>query len=89
VPDLQSLRKNVEAVAGVLNFFVPFEVVSGIGLVFTMENIVDAWLSTGEVPMIWLQVYIVFALEIGVVTYLSADEEALEELADDLDEITD
>jgi len=73
----------------VLNFFVPFEVVSGIGLVFTMENIVDAWLSTGEVPMIWLQVYIVFALEIGVVTYLSADEEALEELADDLDEITD
>lgn len=88
MPDLQSLRENVEAVAGVLNFFVPFEVVSGIGLVFAMENIVDAWLSTGEVPMIWVQIYLVFAAGIGVITYLSADEEELEELADDLEEIT-
>jgi len=82
-------RENLKAIAGVLNFFIPFEVVSGIGLVFAMENVVDAWLTTGTVPMIWVYVYIVFALGIGLVTYLSADEEELEELSDDLDEIAD
>jgi len=88
VPDPQSLREEVEAIAGVLNFFIPFEVVSGIGLVFAMENIVDSWLATGEVPMIWLQIYLVFAIGIGIITYLGADEDELEELADDLEEIT-
>lgn len=83
------VRETVEAIVGVVDFFIPFEVVSGVGLIFAMENILESWLSTGHVPMVWIQVYIVFAVGIGAIRYLSADDEDLEDLADDVDEITD
>lgn len=88
LPDFEDVSVDVGAFVDILNFFVPFEVVSGVGLIFAMENIVEAWLETGQVPVIWIYVYIVFALGIGVVRYYTADESELDELEDDLDTIT-
>lgn len=83
------MRRDLQALAGILNFIIPFEVVSAIGLVFALENIVEAYVTTGTIPMIWVQVYVVFIVLVGVVRLATADEEEMEELEDDFDELRD
>ena len=78
----------LDAFIEIVDFFIPFEVLSGIGLVFAAENIVEAWLMSGSIPMVWVYIYLVFITLIGVGRYFSADDDELDELSDDFDELT-
>lgn len=81
------MKDNLQAVLGILDFIIPFEVVAAVGLVFAAENIVDSFVTTGEIPIVWVQVYIIVIIIIAGVRYLTADENEIEDLEDDIDEI--
>lgn len=81
------MKDDLEAILGILDFIIPFEVVAAVGLVFAAENIVEAYIATGKVPIVWVQVYAVVVIVLAIVRYLSANEEELEDLEDDIDEI--
>jgi len=83
------MRQKLDAVLEILDFFIPFEVLSGVGLVFAAENIADAYITTGTVPMVWIKVYVVFIVFIGIGRYASASSDEREELSDELDELVD
>lgn len=81
----------LDAVAGILDFFIPAEVLSAVLLVFTMENILDALFSS-FVPtkfraVGWIMVYILGIIAVSGLNYVSADAEDREELDDDLDDL--
>lgn len=79
------------AIAGVLDFFVPAEVLSAVLLVFTMENVLDYLFSTYVPPDLqgagWIAIYAVGVLAISGLNYLTADEDEREDLGDDLDQL--
>ena len=79
--------ERLQAVAGVLDFVVPFDVLSAVGLVFALENIVEAYITTGTIPAEWAAIYVAFAVVVGVVRYLSADDEEVAGFEEDLDEL--
>lgn len=83
------MKDNFQAILGIVDFIIPFEVVSALGLVFTAENILEAYVTTGEIPMVWVWLYLVFVVAIGIVRLATANEEEIDVLEDDLEELTD
>lgn len=81
------MKDNFQAILGILDFIIPFEVVAAVGLVFAAENIVESYVTTGEIPIVWLQVYVVVILIVAGARYLAADDDEIEDLEDDIDEI--
>lgn len=81
----------LDSIAGILNFFVPADVLSSVLLVFTMENVLDHTFSALIPPeweaKAWVLVYIIGVLAISSLNYVTADEEEREELSDDLDDL--
>lgn len=74
---------------GVIDFFIPSEVLSAVLLVFTMENVLDYLFSTYVPPELWgygwVVVYVFGVAFISALNYLTADSDELDDLSDDLD----
>lgn len=83
------MREELEAVAGIVNFIIPVDVVLAIGIVFALENVVEAYVTSGTVPMEWVWIYLAGVIVLGVIRFVTADEEEMDELEDDLDELRD
>ena len=83
------MREELEAVAGIVNFIIPADVVLAIGIVFALENVVEAYVTSGTVPMEWVWIYLAGVVVLGVIRFVTADEEEMDELEDDLDELRD
>jgi hypothetical protein len=83
------MRDELKAIFGIVDFVIPFEVLSAVGLVFTMENILESFLTTGSVEMMWVYLYFVFVVIIAVFRLVSADEGEIDELVDDITELSD
>jgi hypothetical protein len=80
----------LNAFLGILNFFIPAEVLSAVLLVFTMENIFDYTFST-YIPsefqgLGWVIVYFIGVVSISALNYATADADELADLSDDLDD---
>lgn len=75
----------------VIDFFVPMEVLSAVFLIFALENVIDIVVSIHlpeASPLgVWVAIYLIGVLVMGLANYYSADEEELEELGDDLEEL--
>lgn len=83
------MRERVKGVLGIIDFIIPFEVITAVGLVFAAENIVESYLETGQIPLIWLEVYAVIVLLMAAGRILTANEEEIDELEDDYEDLTD
>lgn len=79
----------IKSIAGILDFFIPAEVLSAVLLVFTMENILDQIFSMYVPPSFeasaWVVVYLVGVLTISILNYTTADEDELDDLNEDLE----
>jgi hypothetical protein len=80
----------LRSLAGILDFFIPAEVLSAVLLVFTMENILDhafaEFVPASFEAAGWVAVYLLGVLAISGLNYATANEEELEDLSDDLDD---
>jgi hypothetical protein len=80
----------LSSLAGILNFFIPAEVLSAVLLVFTMENLLDQTFSMfipSEYEAFgWVTVYVVGIIAVSALNYVTADEDELDDLSDDLDD---
>lgn len=83
------MREDLEAVAGIVNFIIPVDVVLAIGIVFALENVVESYVTSGTIAMEWVWIYLAGVVVLGVIRLVTADEEEMDELEDDLDELTD
>lgn len=81
----------IDAVAGIVDFFIPAEVISSVLLVFTMENILNYAFSQfvpGNAEIAgWLTVYLLGIGAVGLFNYITADEDELEDLENDFDDL--
>jgi hypothetical protein len=81
----------LNAVLGILDFFIPASVLSSVLLVFTMENILDhlfqVYVPENAGALGWVLVYILGITAISAMNYATADEEELEDLSDDLEDL--
>ena len=80
----------LRALAGILNFFIPAEVLSAVLLVFTMENVLD-FLFSEFVPKSlqgagWILIYLIGVVFISALNYTTANDEEIEDFNDDLDD---
>lgn len=79
------------ALLAVIDFFIPAEVLSAVLLVFTMENILDhafeAFIPSGFQGIGWVAVYILGILAISGMNYITADDDELSELTDDIKDL--
>lgn len=81
----------ISSLAGILDFFIPAEVLSAVLLVFAMENILD-YLFTAHFPAEyeafgWLSIYLLGVVSISILNYMTATEDDLEELNEDIDNL--
>ena len=78
------------SLAGIIDFFVPAEVLSAVVLVFTMENILDHAFATfipeDFAALGWVAIYLLGTLLVSGLNYASADEKELDDLSDDLED---
>jgi hypothetical protein len=83
--------QKLRSLAGVVDFFVPAEVLSAVLLVFTMENILDhlfaSFVPSGLETIGWVVVYILGISAVSGLNYITADEEKREDLSDDLEDL--
>ena len=83
--------KKINSLAGILDFFIPAEVLSAVLLVFTMENILNyAFLNyiPAEFEAVgWMAVYLIGIASVSILNYVTADEEELEDLDEDFDQL--
>lgn len=71
---------------GVIDFFVPLEVLSSVFLVFVAENILEQ--VVGDLGLYgWLAVYGIGLAVVSVMRYVGADEDERAELSDDFDQL--
>jgi hypothetical protein len=81
----------LKAALGVLDFFIPADVLSSVLLVFTMENVLDHLFQIyvpDKVGVLgWVLVYIIGITAISLMNYATADEEEMEDLRDDLEDL--
>lgn len=80
---------NIRAILGVLDFFIPVDVVLAVMLVFAMENIVETLIGGNPGLAVWVALYVLGILVLSASNYLSADEEELEDLNEDLEDLSD
>lgn len=85
------MREKLSAVAGIIDFFIPADVLTAVLLVFTLENVLDQLFSTHVPPKYeavgWFLVYALGVISIGVINYVSAEDDEREDLTDDLEDI--
>lgn len=75
----------LRALLRALDFFVPMDVLLAVFMVFALENIVDA--LVGDVGLhVWIVLYMVGVVMLGVAHYFSADEDERDEFEEDVDE---
>lgn len=83
--------EKLSALAGILDFFIPADVLTAVLLVFTMENTLEHVFTTyvpeGLHGVGWFLVYVLGVGSIGILNYVSADDEEREDLSADLDDI--
>lgn len=81
--------KRLSSLAGILDFFIPAEVLSAVLLVFTMENVLNyafsAYIPSEFEVFGWVTVYVLGVLVVSALNYATADEEELDDLSDDFD----
>jgi hypothetical protein len=81
----------LRAALGILDFFIPAQVLSSVLLVFTMENILDhlfrMYVPDKAGAAGWVMVYIIGVAAISAMNYATADEDELEDLSDDIDDL--
>lgn len=81
----------LNSLAGILDFFIPAEVLSSVLLVFAMENILDhsfsIFIPSNLETVGWIAVYTIGVLAISILNYITAEKDELEDLNDDLDNI--
>lgn len=70
----------------IFNFFVPIDVLSGVFLVFALENAMAAALGPIGIGG-WIVVYFVGLVLVVVFQYYSADGEEMDEFEDALDDL--
>lgn len=77
---------NPRALVRILDFFIPLEVLSSVLMVFVAENILDS--LVGPIGLYgWLTIYLVGVLVVSGLRYVSADDDELDELEDDLEDL--
>lgn len=77
---------NPRALVRILDFFIPLEVLSSVLMVFVAENILDS--LVGSIGLYgWLTIYLVGVLVVSGLRYVSADDDELDELEDDLEDL--
>jgi hypothetical protein len=81
----------LNALLGIIGFFIPAEVLSAVLLVFAMENVLDelfqAYVPEAAGASVWIALYVVGICAISLMNYLSATDEELEDLSDDFDDL--
>ena len=82
---------DIRAFFGVINFFVPFELVSAVLMVFTLENVLDRifvqYIPSKYALPFWLTFYLLGVIVIGAANLFGSDDEELEELANYLEDL--
>lgn len=79
---------NWRALFRIVDFFLPIEVLSSVLLIFAMENALAS--ALGPVgPVGWLLVYGLGILVLFALQYASADDDELDDLAEDIRDLDD
>jgi hypothetical protein len=77
---------NLRAILRVIDHFVPLDVLTSVLVVFSLENLIDSYVSSLSVSSeIWI-LMAVFGLV--VLNLASMDEEEMDELEDDFEDIS-
>lgn len=83
------ILSKIRALFGIVDFFIPIDllttVLSSVLLVFALENVLDTIIGDASLT-VWLIVSISGVAVLAVVRLLSADEDEIDELEDDLDD---
>lgn len=83
--------RKLSSLAGILDFFIPAEVLSAVLLVFTMENVLDYVFSTYIHESMhgvgWISIYLIGIISISVLNFVTADEEERDDLEDDIENL--
>lgn len=81
----------LKSLLGILDFFIPADVLSSVLLVFTMENVLDhlfqAYVPEKAGALGWVVVYIAGIAAISAMNYATADEEEMEDLREDIEDL--
>lgn len=76
----------IRAIIDIIDFFVPLEVLTSVFLVFVGELIFEAVVGAVALPAL-VGIYLLGILLTSALRYLSADEDEISELEDDLDDL--
>lgn len=81
----------LNALLGIIGFFIPAEVLSAVLLVFAMENVLDAafqmYVPDGAGAGAWLAIYVGGVIAVSVMNYAGATEEEREDLSENIDDL--
>lgn len=77
---------DIDAILRLIDHFLPLDVISSVFLVFALENVME--LTLGEIGLVgWITVYVVGIVVVSALNLVSADEEEIEDIREDIDDV--
>lgn len=82
---------NFRALLRVFDFFIPIEVMSAVLMVFALENVLgyyfETYVAAEHTALAWGLVYLIGAGTISAINLLTAEEDDLEDLSEDIEDL--
>lgn len=83
-----NLLMNFRAIIRIIDFFIPFNIITAVFVVFALENVVSHYFALYIPPRFSGPAWIIIAiLGLALMNIASADEEEIDELEEDIEDI--